>query len=70
LREIDLLPFESPFWVFTEVRLAVIETSRQVHLMGIEEPIKWLWAALNRLWTPCQPRPSSFVAAFRIMVYK
>lgn len=70
LRQIDLLGFECPFWVFTVVGLAVIETSRQAHLISIEEPIKWPCAALDHLWPRCQPWPASFTAAFRIVAYK
>jgi hypothetical protein len=68
LREIDLLGFECPFWVFTVVG-AAIETSRQVHLMSIEEPTKSPCAALDRLLPRCQPWPASFAAAFRIVAY-
>jgi SAM-dependent methyltransferase len=70
LRDFELVAFESPLWVFTVVGYAAIEACKRMRLGFLEQSIKRLAAALDRLWTKHQQRPASFASAYRIVARK
>jgi SAM-dependent methyltransferase len=67
LRDLELVAFESPLWVFTVVGLAVVEALKRMRLGFVERPFEKLCGAPDRLFMRPQKRPASFAAAYRIV---
>lgn len=70
LCDFELVTFESPLWVFTVIGFAIIEGCKRVHLGLLEQPIKRICTALDRLWTRQKQHPASFAPAYRIVACK
>ena len=62
--------FNTPFWVFSVIGLAVTEMAKRTGLGLLERPIHELAWRLDRLLQPSRQRPRSFAAAYLIVAIK